>query len=260
MAHPEEQPDPSIFQMTNSSELRRAGGGDVEALASLIARYHAPLEVYLLQAFPSLRPHAKEILQDFAQDRLLREGWLGQVDLKRGRFRDFLKTSLRNYVLNWLRESQKEARFSSLDDEGGKGLEQAEAEMAARATAAADAYDLEWLRVVLSETLRRMEEDCRQPGRQQPQGEQTWEIFKLRKLDPAFQDTEPPSFEELVKRFGLRNASEGSNLLLSARRKFERHLFAVVAEHENEAGAVRAEVQELKQALARLAGRGEVAR
>ena len=186
MTDSEEQPDPSCFQGTNPSELRRAGKGDVEALASLIGKYQTPLTVYLLHAFPTLRPHAGEILQDFAQDRLLREGWLGQVDLNRGRFRDFLRTSLRNYVLNWLRNNQKESRFASLDGQGEEGLKQLEMEIAAQTRAADDAFDLEWLRAILSETLRRMEEDCRQPGKQQPRREQTWEIFNLRVLEPVF--------------------------------------------------------------------------
>ena len=254
MAHSAEQPDGSSFQRTNPSELRRAGQGDVAALASLIAKYHTPLKVYLLHAFSTLKPYAEELLQDFAQDRLLREGWLGQVDLNRGRFRDFLKTSLRNYVLNWLRKSRQESRFSSLDDQGEEGLQKLEMEIAAQTEAANDAYDLEWLRTIISETLRRMEEDCRQPGRQQPRREQTWEIFNLRVLEPAFQDTKPLSYEELVKRFDLRSPTEGTNMLLSAKRIFERHLFEVVADHERGGSEVRAEVEEIKRVLLRLAG------
>jgi len=255
MTDSEEQPDPSCFQGTNPSELRRAGKGDVEALASLIGKYQTPLMVYLLHAFPTLQPHAGEILQDFAQDKLLREGWLGQVDLNRGRFRDFLRTSLRNYVLNWLRNNQKESRFASLDGQGEEGLKQLEMEIAAQTRAADDAFDLEWLRAILSETLRRMEEDCRQPGKQQPRREQTWEIFNLRVLEPVFQDSEPMSYEELAKQFDLKDAAEGANLLLSAKRIFERHLFEVISEHEQGESKVLAEVEELKQMLARLAGR-----
>jgi DNA-directed RNA polymerase specialized sigma24 family protein len=255
MADSAEQPDPSLFQMTNPTELRRAGEGNVEALASLIGKYHTPLKVYLLHAFPTLEPHAGELLQDFSQDRLLREGWLGQVDLQRRRFRDFLRTSLRNYVLNWLRKNQQESRFSSLDGQDEEGLKKLEMEIAAQASAADDAFDLEWLRAIMSETLRRMEEDCRQPGKQQPRRGQIWDIFNLRVLEPAFQDAEPVSYEELVKRFALKNPAEGANLLLSAKRIFERHLFEVVAEHEKGENNVRAEVEDLKRVLGRLAGR-----
>jgi DNA-directed RNA polymerase specialized sigma24 family protein len=243
----------SLFQRTNPSELRRAGGGDADALGRLVAKYHAPLNAYLTLAFPSLKASAEELLQDFAQDRLLREGWLARVDLNRGRFRDFLKTSLRNYVLNWLGKKRRENSFVSLDDQTEEGL--AKLELAAPPGEAVDAFDLEWLRAVVSETLRRMEADCRQPGRQQPRKGQTWEIFKLRLLGPAFQDTRPPSYGELVQRFDLKSPTEGTNMLLQAKRKFEHYLFEVVSEYESAGSQTHNEIQDLKQALFRLAGR-----
>jgi DNA-directed RNA polymerase specialized sigma24 family protein len=205
------------------------------------------LNIYLTLAFPSLRPHAEELLQDFAQDRFLREGWLARVDLNRGRFRDFLKASLRNYVLNWLRKRrQEEERLGPLDD----------LELTAPQDAAGDAFDLEWLRAIVSETLRRMEEDCRLPGKHQPRRGQTWEIFKLRLLEPTFQVAQPPSYGELMKRFDLKSPTDGTNMLLDAKRRFERHLFEVVAEYETTDDQARAaEVEDLKQALTRLAGR-----
>ena len=79
--------------------------------------------------------------------------------------------------------------------------------------------------------------------------------LNLRVLEPAFQDTEPVAYEELVKRFSLKDTAEGANLLLSAKRIFERHLFEVISEHESGDGMVRAEVEELKRVLVRLAGR-----
>jgi DNA-directed RNA polymerase specialized sigma24 family protein len=242
-----EYDDTSHFQRTNPSELRRAGTGDAEALGALVARYHAPLNVYLTLAFPTLRPYAEELLQDFAQDRFLKEGWLARVDLNRGRFRDFLKTSLRNYVLTWLRKKrQHDERLQPLD----------ELDLAAPQDATADAFDLEWLRAIVSETLRRMEEDCRLPGKHQPRRGQIWEIFKLRVLEPTFQDIQPLSYGALVKRFDLKSPTEGTNMLLDAKRRFERHLFKVVAEYETTNDHARAaEVADLKQALSRLAGR-----
>jgi hypothetical protein len=163
---------------------------------------------------------------------------------------------LHHYVLNWLHKRQKERGFSSLDGEDEEGLKQLEVEIAAQTKEAEDAFDLEWFRVILSETLRRMEEDCRQQGKQQPRREQTWEIFSLRLLAPVFQGTEPVPYEELVKRFDLKNTAEGTNMLLSAKRIFDRHLFEVISEHERGDSRVRAEVEELKRMVVRLAGRG----
>lgn len=248
-----EQPERSIFERTRATELERARGGDFAALDNLIRKYRAPLRIYFCFIFPSLQDRADELLQDFAQDRMLRQGWLRQVDLQRGRFRDFLKTSLRNFVLNWIRKHQRERNFESLDNQSDEGLDRLEARIAAREGAAADAYDLELLRKIVSETLRRMEADCRQAGKQQPRRGQTWEIFLLRVLQPAFEDAKPPPYDELAKRFGLRSPTEGTNMLLSAKRIFERHLLEVVAEYQSHGQSARAEVEELKEALLRLA-------
>src|SRR5208337_430887 len=71
-------------------------------LDRLVRLYWQPLKIFLLTAFPSLKNQADTLLQDFAEDKLLQEGWLRKADQNRGRFRDFLKTSLRNFVLNRL--------------------------------------------------------------------------------------------------------------------------------------------------------------
>ena len=246
------QPERSIFERTRATELERARGGDLVALDNLIRKYRAPLKIYFCFVFPSLMDRADELLQDFAQDRMLREGWLRKVDLERGRFRDFLKTSLRNFVLNWIRQNQRERNFESLDNKSEEELDRLEVRLAAREGAAADAYDLEWLRRIVSETLRRMEADCRQSGHQQPRRGQTWEIFNIRVLQPAFEDAKPPPYDELAKRFGLRSPTEGTNLLLSAKRIFERHLLDIVAEYQSQGQSARAELEELKEALLRL--------
>jgi hypothetical protein len=156
-------------------------------------------------------------------------------------------------VLNWLNKKRREDSFVSLDDHTEEGL--AKLELAAPQATAVDAFDLEWLRAVVAETLRRMEEDCRQPGGHQPRKGQIWEIFKLRLLDPAFQDTQPPSYGELVQRFDLKSPTEGTNMLLQAKRRFEHHLFEVVAEYESAGSQTHIEIQDLKQALFRLADR-----
>ena len=47
-----------------------------QQLDQLIRLYWQPLKIFLLSAFPSLHNQAETLLQDFAQDRMLKEGWL----------------------------------------------------------------------------------------------------------------------------------------------------------------------------------------
>ncbi len=150
------------------------------ALDGLIRRYWRPLKVFLASTFPGLKEdQADLLLQDFAEDKLLKAGWLGRADRQRGQFREFLKTSLRNFVLDRLSRAEvKNAPVSleALEEE----LPEPEPE------AGAEEFDLEWARVVLAQTLRRMEDDCRDPAANQPRRSHIWELFRLRLLEPLF--------------------------------------------------------------------------
>ncbi len=65
--------------------------------------------------------------------------------------------------------------------------------------------------------------------------------------------------KKLVARLGIISPADAQNMLATAKRIFTRHLDAVVAQYENGGSAVKAEIQELKQFLSRLA-KGKKAR
>ena len=227
--------------------MRAAARADAPSLDRLIALYWQPLKIFLVATFPSLRAEADAVLQDFAEDKLLQAGWLGKADRSRGRFRDFLKTSLRHFVLDRVRRAEvKNAPLS---------LEELEQELPAP-EAPAEAFDLAWARAVLAETLRRMEADCRRPGQEQPRRGQIWEMFQLRLLEPLFSEAAPVPYERLVDRFGLKSPTEASNLLLSAKRIFKRHLDEVIKDYAGRGPAAALELQALRDFLDGLAKRG----
>ena len=163
-----------------------------------------------------------------------------------GAFGDFLKTSLRNFVLNRLNRAEVKHAPLSLDD-----LEHELPE----APAAAEEFGLEWARTVLTETLRRMEADCKRPGDDQPRRSQIWEIFSIRLLDPIFNDAPQMPYDQLVERFGLKSPTDASNTLLSGKRIFKAHLDKVIREYAGQDAAAAVELQELENFLQRLAGR-----
>jgi hypothetical protein len=109
---------------------------------------------------------------------------------------------------------------------------------------------------VLAQTLQRMEADCKDPAADQPRRGYIWEMFRLRLLDPVFEETEPPPYEQLVSRFDLRSPTDASNLLLSSKRIFKMHLGRVIKEYAEQDVATTAEIQALEEFLGRLAKRG----
>jgi len=234
----------SIFPRTDWAELGRAAEAQTVSLDHLIREYWQPLRIFLLATFPSLKDQADLLLQDFAEDKMLKEGWLRRADQNRGRFRDFLKTSLRNFVLDRLNRADMKHPAVSLDD-----LEHEIPESAAPS----EAFDLAWARAVLAETLRRMEADCRNPAEEQPRRSQIWEMFRLRLLEPIFNDAEPPAYDQLIDQFGLKSPTDASNTLLSAKRIFKTHLGKVIKEYAGQDAAAAVEIQSLEEFLVNLA-------
>jgi len=190
------------------------------------------MRIFVVATFPSLRNRADELLQEFAEDRILKEGWLRRADRSRGRFRDFLKSSLRNFVLDRLRRDRTQPG----------SLEDLQCEPPAPEEPS-EQFDLMWVRTVLAEALRQMEADCRDPGAAQPHRTRIWDMFRIRILDPIFNDLAPVPYDQLVKRFELKSPTEASNMLLSAKRMFKTHLERVIAAY---AGADRATADEIR--------------
>lgn len=243
---PDAAPNSSLFPRTDWAELGRAAVAETESLDRLIRLYWQPLRIFLLATFPGLKAQADLLLQDFAQDKMLKDGWLRRADQNRGRFRDFLKTSLRHFVLDRLSRAEVKHPPVSLD-ELTQELPQPDAP--------SEAFDLAWARAVLAETLRRMEADCRQPGPDQPRRGYIWELFQLRLLEPIFNDAEVPPYDELIARFDLKSPTDASNTLLSAKRIFKAHLARVIKEYAGQDAAAAAEIQSLEEFLLRLARR-----
>jgi hypothetical protein len=243
---PSEPSKSSIFPRTDWADLGRAAQAEAAPLDRLVRLYWQPLKIFLLTTFPSLHNQADLLLQDFAEDKLLHEGWLRKADQNRGRFRDFLKTSLRNFVLNRLNLAEVKNPPIPLEELPHEVPEPA---------AVSEAFDLAWARVVLAETLRRMEADCKDPAADQPRRGYIWEMFRLRLLEPVFEDKSPPPYDELIERFGLKSPTDASNTLLSAKRIFKGHLSQVIKEYAGKDAATDAEIQALEDFLGRLAAR-----
>jgi len=237
----------SIFPRTDWAELGQAAEAKAVPLDRLIRLYWQPLKIYFLSTFPSLHAEADVLLQEFAEDKMLQEGWLRKADQNRGRFRDFLKTSLRNFVLDRLNRAEAKNPPIPLDE-----LEHELPE----ARAAAEEFDLEWARIVLAETLRRMEADCRRPGADQPRRSYIWEMFRIRLLEPVFDDAAQVPYDQLIERFNLKSPMDASNLLLSGKRIFKTHLDKVIKEYAGQDTATATEIQALEDFLQRLAKRG----
>src|SRR6266403_930615 len=125
---------------------------DVTDRKKVIHKYWSALKIYLLcllSRFPNYRGEADDILQDFIMKKILQPGWLELAKPAKGRFRDFLKSSLRHFLVGEIRKREAEKR-------GGKNsvvaLEDLEQEIAGPEPVS-NSFDLAWMQMLLTETL-----------------------------------------------------------------------------------------------------------
>lgn len=242
-----ENPASSIFPRTDWAELAKVTEDDDTRLDRLIRLYWEPLRIFFVATFPALREQTETLLQEFAEDKILKQGWLQQADKSRGRFRNYLKTSLRNFTLDRL--NRADARHAPIS------LDELEADIPGP-EAPSEQFDLSWAQTVLAETLRRMEADCCNPAAEQPRRSYIWEMFRIRLLAPLFDDAPQVPYEQLVERFELRSPMDASNLLLSGKRIFKAHLGRVIQDYAEKDTATAAEIDALEGFLQALAKRG----
>ncbi len=209
----------------------------------VIHKYWHALRIYLgciLSQFPDCKNEADDLLQDFIMKKILQPGWLEMASPDKGRFRDFLKSSLRHFVVSEARKREAEKR-------GGKAqavpLDDLEQELPGPEPSS-ESFDMAWLKMLLTEALEQMEKSCAGADNQR-----IWSLFQVRVVQPALQGAKAPPYEELVGRFGFKSPAQATNALTTAKRMFERHLRAVVAQYESGDSAVRAEIDALRMFL-----------
>ena len=104
------------FPNTHWSPVRGAGVTDREArrtgLTTLLERYQPALLSYLLVVRGVPRQVAEDLLQAFLTDKWLHENFLRRTDQHRGRFRNFVLTSLNHFVTSWQRAAKTRAAVS----------------------------------------------------------------------------------------------------------------------------------------------------
>lgn len=235
------------FPSTHWSFVDEAAQTDAEAgrkaLGALVVRYLPALRAHLVLKKRIARDEAEELLLAFVASKFVEEELVAKADRQRGRFRTFLLTALDRFVANRMRDatakkrSPADGRLVPLDEH----VHPAETE-----DSPARAFDVAWARQVISQCLGRMQEECQASDRPD-----IWDVFECRLLGPALDGTRPVPYEVLAKRFGFASPTQASNVLVTAKRMFERTMRAVVGEYVAGEKEIDEEIADLRRILAR---------
>lgn len=226
---------------TTSWTLVDGARADRAGLERLLRQYWGP--IYAAIRRQGFGAHdASDLTQEFMTQVVIGRDLASKADPSRGRFRSYLKQSLRNFLIDRSRgkkraEGDRPAHLSSADGDTG-------APQPAAPQAASDPFDREWAAAVIEVTLQRLEEACNEDDLRAH-----WAAFRINVVGPTLRKTQPLSMDELAVRIGAADATQASNMLQTVKRRFKRLLREVVAETVADRGEVEQELALLRMSL-----------
>lgn len=228
---------------TTSWTLIDGARADRAGLEKLLRQYWSP--VYASIRRQGYGSHdASDLTQEFMAQVVIGRDLVGRADSARGRFRSFLKQSLRNFLIDRSRarkrpEGEHPAHLASGSEETGSPEP-------AAAEAGADTFDREWAAAVIELTLQRLEEACREDDM-----EPHWQAFRLNVVGPTIRKSRALSMEDLASAIGAADATQASNMLQTVKRRFKRLLREVVSETVTDPAEIELELALLRSSLGR---------
>lgn len=231
------------FPVTSWTLVDRAATDQTahSALNELLKRYMPALLAHVKWRYRLEPAEAEDILQGFIAARFVEKNALSAADRDRGKFRTFLCTCIDNYTRNHLRSRGAAKRAP----EQAIGFEPGSSGDVGGDPTPDTAFDVAWARDLLGHALSRMEAECSANGR-----EDLWKIFDQRIRRPILEGVEPVPYDKLVAELGLPSPVQASNLLMTAKRMFQRLLREEVAQYAEGEENVDAEINDLLQILA----------
>ncbi len=206
-----------------SESTRRA------ALERLFTRYWRPVFASLRYGWNLPPEAAEDAVQGFFLDLIERDALTG-LDPERGRFRSFLKASLKHYMLKARRDAGRLKRGGGAAVVALEGIE----EVIAAAGDPESIFEAEWARTVVGRALAELEQELTDGGR-----ELRWQVFSGHDLAD-----EPPTYASLAADLGI---SEGDvrNHLHRARKALRAHVVRQVADYAVDTEDAAREVRHL---------------
>ena len=200
--------DKHNFPATHVSMLNRALVADEQirrqALDEFISCYRHPLIQFMTRCLNIPPDDADDLFQQFVLEKILdHNGKVLAMANKQGRFRNALKTSLRNFFLDRYRSKKAEKIERRFEQDLDESFE-----------SAIDSVDVVWATALFRSALIRMKNESKY-----------WELFFDRVL------TQPPlPYDQIIEKHNFESPAKASNLLMTAKRQFNRILTDSITE------------------------------
>lgn len=210
-----------------------------EALNFLAEHYWKPVYLYVRQ-----RGHNEEQAEDLVQEfflTALETDLFAKADPGKGRFRNFLLGSLKNFLANAHRDAHAKKRHPP---EGFVSIHEMASEsgpiVVPTDTATPDeAFHRNWIRELVLGVLKALEQKCEDEGKQVH-----FEMFRQRVIAPILDGGRAPSLQELADRYKM-NLKAVDGRLVRLRRDYQSLLREQIRNYATSDEEVAAEIQDL---------------
>ena len=206
---------------------------------SLLKDYWKPVYCFL-RRHGYRNEEAKDLTQDFFHQIVLGNELIQQADQQKGRFRSFLLTALRRYLINvknkeTARKRVPKGKLIALDVVDPDALAAASEDMSPD-----ESFNCAWISSLLERVFEEVERSCDQDGKTV-----YWKVFEERVLQPIMNQTEPPSVKEICDKYGIPDGHKLANMIITTKRRIqsalEKHVRKLVTSPEE----VSDELQEM---------------
>ena len=235
-------PNPAAMRTAWSFILQAQGRQEASVIRQrcmdyLAARYWQPVFVFIRKS-----GHSEEESLDLTQSyfaTFMEKNYLDQVSPERGRLRNFICSSVKNFICNWhdhakATKRRPKGKLLALD----LGAEAGALPVPSASATPDEAYMREWARSTMTCAIEAMAEACREEGLTE-----YWEVFR-RHVSEATQ-FENPSYEQTAASLNW-GVEKVRKTLHHARRKFAAVVRDVLRESlENEAD-IESELNDLR--------------
>jgi RNA polymerase sigma-70 factor (ECF subfamily) len=229
-----------IFNARTTDEIRQK-----VVMDNLLRKYWKP--VYCCIRYRGYdNEQAKDLTQDFFQEVVLNSNLIQQADPQKGRFRTYLLTILKHYLISvhrkeYARKRMPQTPIQVLESNDLPDLPEARLSMGAE-----QAFNYAWATQIIDEVINQVEQQCRKTNKIKH-----WQIFHAKILNPIIKNRPSPAHKELCEKFGIDNETKASNMIITVKRSFRRALEDQLRRFVRADSEVEEELTELLGAVAK---------
>lgn len=197
----------SYAPTTNWSVVKNAGFKEPEAVRVLIESYRPVIVSYFTMQLRTNKQQAEDLTQQFIMDKFLIGRFLELSDKKKGRFRVYLQTAIKYFLIDQYRKDRKMKTVSLVTENF-----ECDGSSSGRTK---DPFDIIWAKNILNQSVTLYQAKCKRDQRPD-----LWIIINALIFRPLLYGDEVASREELTSQLNLRSVRHLNNLLATAKSQF----------------------------------------